>query len=382
MRASTAPRLAHGLWLATALLWVGSLVLILIDQPSGAVNWLLLAVPTATYATVGALVARRRFKNPIGWLFCAVALSLVLWMFALAYAQAGRGGRAGISALPGATTAAWIGILSPFVVLPMALPIFLLFFPDGHLRSRRWRAALAAVVLGCALMVVGVIGHIYQYSGTIPLTQPGWAARIPGIDRFIAAGLVLTLGAAFAALVSLILRFRSASQQERQPLRLLVMMLVAMAIATVVAFVTFFASGQTEWSWITVALAILVDSFGVLIGIPLATAAAVLTYGLYDVGVVMKKTVVYVVLVIFFVIILGLLSLMLTPLALIGTDPGEAVGRDVIIARILTGVGGFAVLLFLLFRPVKRLAKRLVYGRRSTPTQHWRWQRPRGGRAP
>lgn len=369
MTASTARRLAHGLWLATALLWVGSLVLILIDQPSEAVFWLLLAVPTATYATVGALVARARSENPIGWLFCAVALSLVLWMFALAYAQAGRGGLAGISTLPGATAAAWIGVLSPFVVLPVALPIFLLFFPDGHLRSRRWRAALAAVILGCALMVVGVIGQIYQYSGTILFT-PGWAARIPGTDRFIAAGLALTVVAAFAALVSLVLRFRSATPEERQPLRLLVIMLGAMAVATAIAVVTApLVSVVGDWLWITIALAILVDSFGVLIGIPLATTAAVLTYGLYDVGVVMKKTVVYVLLVIFFVILLGLLSLMLSPLAFIGTDTGEAVGRDVIVTRILTGVAVFALVLVFLFRPVKRLAKRLVYGRRATPSE-------------
>ncbi|MEX2421813.1 MAG: histidine kinase, partial [Actinomycetota bacterium] len=370
MTASTARRLAHGLWLATALLWVGSLVLILIDQPSEAVFWLLLAVPTATYATVGALVARRRPKNPIGWLFCAVALSLVLWMFALAYAQAGRGGRGGISTLPGAHAAAWIGVLSPFVVVPVALPIFLLFFPDGHLRSRRWRAALAAIVLGCALMVVGVIGQIYQYSGTIPLTPPGWATRIPGIDWSIATGLALTVGGAFAALVSLVLRFRSATPDERQPLRLLVIMLVAMAVATAIAVVTApLVSVVGDWLWITIALAILVDGFGVLIGIPLATTAAVLTYGLYDVGVVMKKTVVYVLLVIFFVILLGLLSLMLSPLAFIGTDTGEAVGRDVIVTRILTGVAVFALVLVFLFRPVKRLAKRLVYGRRATPSE-------------
>jgi len=365
MRASTTRRLAHGLWLATTLLWVGSLVMILIDQPSDAVVTLLLGLPTATYATVGALVARRRPENPIGWLFCAVALSLTLWMFGLAYAQAGLAGRPGFGSLPGAAAAAWIGVLSSFVVLPVALPMFLLFFPDGHLRSRRWRPALTVVVLGAALMVLGVIGDVYKYNGATPLFPPGWVARLPGIGAAFAVGLGLTVGMAFAGLVSLVLRFRAATDDERQHLRLLVVMIVAMAVATAIAIVTALASGGAEWSWITLIVAFLIDGFGVLIGIPLATAAAVLTYGLYDVGVVMQKTVVYVLLVIFFVILLGLLSLMLTPLAFLGTDTGEAVGRDVIVTRIVTGVAVFALVLVLLFRPAKRLARRLVYGRRA-----------------
>jgi len=365
MRRMTAPSartLVRGLWIATALLWASSLVMVLIDRPSDAAAPVLLALPASVYAIVGGLVARRHPDNPIGWIFCAVGLSLVLWVFGLAYARAGLGHEAGLGSLPGAAAAAWLGTLSSLAVLPVALPTFLLLFPDGHLRSRRWRAALAVVFLGGSLMVLSAIGTIREYSGTIPLVAPGSVARLPGIDGAFALGLALVGVAAFAGLAALVLRFRSATDEERQSLRLLVVMIVVMAVATVIAIVTIFGSGQADWSWIPFILTALVDAFGILIGIPVATAAAVLTYGLYDVGVVMKKTVVYVVLVVFFVVMLGLLSLMLSPITFVGISDG---GGEATIARVVTPVAVFAIVAVFLFRPMKRLARRLVYGKRS-----------------
>jgi signal transduction histidine kinase len=366
MKASNARRVAHGLWIAMALLWVSSLVMILVDRPSDAAFIVLIGVPAAIYAIVGGLVARRRPENPIGWLFSAVGFSLVLWMFGLAYAQAGLGGRPGLGSLPGAAAAAWVGLVSSFVVLPVALPTFLLIFPDGHLRSRRWRIALGAATLGGTLMVLGVVGEIEKYNGTTPLVPPRWVAELPGIRAAFAVGLALVVAAAFAGLGALVLRFRSSTHEERQPLRLLVVMIAAMGIASTLALVTALGSQGAEWSWIAILLAGLVDGFGVLIGIPVATAAAVLTYGLYDVGVVMKKTVVYVVLVIFFVILLGLLSLLLLPLAFLGSSDAIPSERELVIARIATAVAVVALVLVFTFRPVKRLARRLVYGRRAT----------------
>jgi signal transduction histidine kinase len=366
MKAPTARRLVHGFWIAVILLWVGALIIILIDRPSEIVLIVVLGITAAIYAFVGGLVARRRPENPIGWLFCGVSLSLAVWMFGQAYAQAGLGGRPGLGSLPDAAVAAWLGALSSVVVLP-ALPTFLLLFPDGHLRSRRWRVALAVVIVGGTLMVFGAIGQIDRYTGTVPLDPPGWAAGLPGVGGAFAVGLVFVGAGAFAGLAALVLRFRSATHDERQSLRLLVVMIVAMAIATTIALVTVLGSRGAEWSWLTIVLAVLIDGFGVLIGIPVATAAAVLTYGLYDVGVVMKKTVVYVVLVVFFVLLLGLLSLMVSPFAFVGSPDTAGGGeRELLIARILTTAAVFALVLVLTFRPVKRLARRLVYGRRST----------------
>jgi len=366
MQASTARRLAHGMWFGTLAIWLGALILELTTSPSDAIPMALLGLPIATYGSVGALVARRTPRNPIGWLFSAVGLAIAIWLFGLAYAAIGLDPGAGVGDLPGTAVAAWAGIVSLIGVLPIALPLFLLYFPDGRLPSRRWRPVLWAVGLGGVLLVVGTIGHSWVFD-PIFLFPPGWTRHVPGIEQAYVAGLIIVIATAFAGLLALILRFRESSAEQRQPLRLLVAVIVAMAVTTALAIVTVLASQGAEWSWIAIVLAILTDGFGVLVGIPLATAAAVLTFGLYDVGVVMKKTVVYVVLVVFFVILLGILSLLLSPLAFIGSQGvGGAGDRELLVTRIVTGVAVFALVLVLTFRPMKRLARRLVYGRRST----------------
>jgi signal transduction histidine kinase len=366
MRASTARRLAHGVWLATLVIWIVALILVFAIAPSDAIPMALLGLPMATYASVGALVARSGPRNLIGWLFTWVGLALALWMFGSAYAQFGLGGASGIGDLPGAATAEWTGVVALIAVLPVALPVFLLIFPDGHLRSRRWRPVAWVVALGGVLLVLGTFGQVWVFDPLV-LFPPRWVAEIPGIDLAYDAGLILVVATAFAGLLALVLRFRGSTAEQRQPLRLLVAVIVAMAFTTALAIVTVLGSQGAEWSWVAIVLAILTDGFGVLIGIPLATAAAVLTFGLYDVGVVVKKTVVYVVLVILFVLLLALLSLLVSPLAFIGSpQTGGAGDRELLIARILTTAAVFTLVLVLTFRPVKRLARRLVYGRRAT----------------
>jgi signal transduction histidine kinase len=366
MKASKARALAHGIWLGTLGIWAIALIIVIAISPSDAVPMALLGLPMLTYASVGALVARTSPGNLIGWLFSSVGLALSLWMFGSAYAQIGLEGSSGIGDLPGATAAAWSGVLASIAVLPVALPVFLLTFPDGRLRSRRWRPVAWAIALGSVLLVVGTVAQTWKFDPLV-LRPTRWVTEIPAIDHAYDAGLFLVFGTAFAGLLTLVLRFRESSAEQRQSLRLLVGMIVGMAFATALAIVTVLASRGAEWSWIAIVLAILTDGFGVLIGIPLATAAAVLTFGLYDVGVVVKKTVVYVVLVIFFVLLIGFLSLLLSPLAFIGSRGVEGGGeRELVIARIATGVSIAVLVLVLTFRPMKRFARRLVYGRRAT----------------
>jgi hypothetical protein len=365
MTASGARRLAHGIWIATAVLWLVALILTVVDSPEEAVGVGLLVVPLAIYATLGALVARSHPANPIGWLFSAVGLTFALAVWGPAYAQAGLRGAAGLGDLPGAALATWIGVVCGSALVFVALPTFLLLFPDGHLRSKRWRVALWFVALAGALLLTGVLAHVEDYAVRL-LVTPGWTEWIPNPQAIYIAGVVLIFATSFAGIASLILRYRSASLEERQPLRLLVVMAIAMAIATSLAIVTVLAGRAAEWTWIAFVLAFLVDGFGVMIGIPVATAAAVLTYGLYDVGVVMKKTVVYVLLVGFFVVLLALLALMLSPLAFIGVSDTGAEDPQALASRIVTSVAVFVLVAFFLFRPLKRLARRLVYGKRSS----------------
>ena len=139
-------------------------------------------------------------------------LSLALWMFGHAYAQAGLGGRPGLGSLPGAAAAAWVGAPQLGRGPARALPTFLLIFPDGHLRSRRWRIALAGrdprrrahgPRRGRA--------RSRSTTGRRPLDPPGWAAELPGIRRSVRRRARPRGGSERSpAWRALVLRFRSA----------------------------------------------------------------------------------------------------------------------------------------------------------------------------
>jgi signal transduction histidine kinase len=353
-----ARRLAHGLWISTSLLFAAAVVLGFIEDLSGTLPMVLAGLPIAMYATVGALVARRRLDSPIGWLFCGIAMSLAIWVFGLSYAGFGGVAGVGFGTLPGAATAAWIGILAPVLVLPVALPAFLLVFPDGNLRSGRWRLAMWAAVLGGVFVCLGVASTIDRYSGALPMTTPGWLGRVPFTDGFLAIGVLLAAGAALAGLFSLAFRFREAEGERRHQLRLLLWILVAMAVPPLLVI---------PLQWFGLILVFLVDGGGILFGIPAATAIAVLTFGLYDVGVVLKKTIVYGLIVVFLTIFAVLVVFFLSPIGLLGTDAGPGSTSGLVAARIVSGLTFVALTVAATWRLTRRMARRIVYGKRATP---------------
>jgi len=355
---------AHGLWLATGVLWVASLALVLAASPTRGSDLTLVLVatiPMGVYASVGALVARASPGNPIGWLLVWIGLAVAIWMFTLSYAQIGIQPGETIGDLPAALPIAWLGVLALPAGTPVVLPVLLLIFPDGRLRSRRWRPVLWIAGLGGALMLFGALWMRWDLDPVLlsPLIGDG------RVDQFLPTGLLIVVLTSFAGVLALILRFREADAERQQPMRLLVWVLVAMTAATAVALSVNLIPNAPEWLWFLLLIAIIVDGAGILLGIPLAAAAAVLTFGLFDVGVVIKKTVVYVALVIVFLVVLGLVVAVFNPVGLIGR--GSTGETEATILRIAT-IGSVTLLvLVLVFRPVKHLAGRLVYGKRSTP---------------
>jgi len=364
MEARRARRVAHGLWLTTGVLWVASLALVLAASPTRGSDLTLVLVatiPMGVYASVGALVARASPGNPIGWLLVWIGLAVAIWMFTLSYAQIGIQPGETIGDLPAALPIAWLGVLALPAGTPVVLPVLLLIFPDGRLRSRRWRPVLWIASLGGALMLFGALWMRWDLDPVLlsPLIGDG------RVDQFLPTGLLIVVLTSFAGVLALILRFREADAERQQPMRLLVWVLVAMTAATAVALSVNLIPNAPEWLWFLLLIAIIVDGAGILLGIPLAAAAAVLTFGLFDVGVVIKKTVVYVALVIVFLVVLGLVVAVFNPVGLIGR--GSTGETEATILRIAT-IGSVTLLvLVLVFRPVKHLAGRLVYGKRSTP---------------
>jgi hypothetical protein len=286
--ARTRSLLAWSLWLATlaccagglvaALVWVRPLTAGLLAGVAGVA----LAYPLG-YGTVGLVVALRRPANPIGWLFSASGLVWALmisfepWLNSLLveHRPLGLAGQVAVVV----QEVGWV----PAIALGLALPLLLL--PDGRLRSRRWRLVVADMVVGGALLVVGVVlapGQLLN-DGPVPVDNPfalsGMAGKLATI--VVIAGVVLYAISMPAALIGLVLRFRSSRGAERQQLR----WVVAGAAAAAAGLV---AGANVPQQ--TVISSIL---YAMVLCIPLGLAVAVLRYRLWDLDRLVSRTVTY-----------------------------------------------------------------------------------------
>jgi hypothetical protein len=234
-----------------------------------------------SFATVGALVATRRPRNPVGWIMLVVALSFAAGGASLRFVPAADAPAAEVSA--GATLAAW---LTTWIwVLGSALPatFLLLLFPDGRLPSRRWRPLAWFAGLGIVLAVGGLAltpGRLDE----VLIENP---VGVPGADTAAAVGAFMLPVAGVASVASLVFRYRAATREMRQQLKwitwaaaLVAVVLVAVAVIELVV--------RPESSDFGNGLA----SLG-LAAVPLAMGVAILRHRLYDVDVVINRTLVY-----------------------------------------------------------------------------------------
>jgi hypothetical protein len=239
------------------------------------------------FASIGLLLGLRRPANPIGWLYGAAGLvwSLELpgtpWVEHLVRVH---------RPLPlAAQLAATFGdvVWAPAVSLGVTLPLLLL--PEGRLRSRRWRLAVAASLSGALLILVGALkpGQLTSLPLANPLALPGWAGT--GAQLADTVGGALHTGALVAALVCVALRFRAARGVERQQLRWVAAgaAVGVLGLLTVTALLVGGALfGFGSGAWVLVALVALPC-------LPAAVAVAVLRYRLWDLDRLVSRTVTY-----------------------------------------------------------------------------------------
>jgi signal transduction histidine kinase len=249
-----------------------------------------------------------------------------------------------------------MGLVSSLGWLVGIFPVILflpLLFPDGHLPSRRWLpfACLCAAVL-VFLGVLLLFGQdtLSGSSDDAVIANPFFMPGLAGLEIPDAVFAVSLIGLLLGSVVSLVLRFRRSSGVERQQIKW-----VALAVA--------FLASSFVLSTVASAIGLnedLIDSVvsGIaFITLPVAVAVAVLQYHLYDLDVVVKKALVAGALVLLviaaYAAVVGLLGVI--------TSGNESSGSVFIVA----------LLLGLAFRPVtrfaRRIADRVVYGRRATP---------------
>ena len=300
------------------------------------------------FAVVGWFVAGHRPRNPIGWLFMAEALAFSVAVATKNYASYHT--RANPH-LPAAAWLDWIGGIAGSLFYVFAL--VLLVFPDGSLPSRRWRPLAGLIIVGESVLVV-----ISALSGAA-LSSQGSSVSSPvnviplsaanAIQQFVQTLLIpITIAAASGCVV----RYRRSSAEVRHQIKWFayagLLMSVCMLIFGIVVnnpLVGFVAVGPF---------------------VPIATGIAIMKYRLYDIDIVIRRTIVYAAMAafitaVYIVIVVGIGAIGSGTLAGSGSSPNLA------LSIVATAVVAIA------FQPVRervqRLASRLVYGRRATPYQ-------------
>jgi hypothetical protein len=279
------------------------------DLSAYSISSIPVAVAVISAATVGAVLAVRRPRHPVGWLLLALGLSQALHDLGYAYTRHGLVARPG--SLPGAAYLA--GLTNGLVVTWVACAGFvLLLTPTGKLPSPRWRwwARIAAAAAGVWLL--GSTVHPAPLYPEYPdIGNPLGVPALSGpLNALIAAALVVLIALIVGA-VSLLLRFRRARGVERQQLRWLAWG-AAVAATALVAAIGALILQDNDFALMTVAIGI---SAAVL---PLSTGAAILRYRLYDLDRIISRTVAY-----------GLLTLLLVGgYAAVVLGLGQLLGRD------------------------------------------------------
>jgi hypothetical protein len=286
-------------------------------------------------ATVGAVLASRRPRHPVGWLLLALGLSLNASGVAEAYADYGLLARPG--ALPAARSVA-LYLPATIVTALTCLGFVLLLTPTGSLPSPRWRwwAWVAAAAPVISLLAITLAPR--------PFGQPYQATENPLDLRGLGGALLLTYQLAFgvtnlavvAAAGSLVVRFRRARGTERQQLRWVALAAALVSATAVVVLAALAVESPALLGW----------AAGVCVAIlPVAIGAAILRYRLYDLDRIISRTLAY-----------GLLTLLLG-----GGYVGVVLGLGQLLGRNSTlVVAGATLAVAAVFQPARRRIQQAV----------------------
>lgn len=280
------------------------------------------------YAAAGALVAWRHPENAVGWLLLGVALTISLMVGGDTYVIP--------HAYPGYVAVAWVTGWLFNVWFALVVAFLPLVYPTGRLLSRRWRVVwwFETAILVTGVLLVGFTPGELPVTGTV---ENPWGVHGTG-QKVIAALEPWVLAATTVAVllpgVSLVLRFRRSRGAERQQLKwfafaclLVVGGLALSGLASVVPGRWSNAFNDLGWS---------VFLFSAILGIPLATGIAILRHRLYDIDLVIHRTLVYgsltAALATAYIGSILLLRLVLSPLA--GTSDLEVAGSTLLVAAL------------------------------------------------
>ena len=280
----------------SVIVFVAGIPLYMLTSPAGVtgtIGELLGGSLFLAFPVVGALIAARRPRNPIGWILLADGL---LWNLSGTMDYYSDYGAASSGSLPFvvgmATINNWLWV--PAVGL-LGTYAFLLF-PDGKLPSRRWLPL--AWLSGAMIVLVGIQVGLTpgQLEGLEGVRNPWGVLVFPWMKSMPYLLVPLFLLCMVLSVFSLVLRFRRSRGEKRQQIKWIAfgaslvgfLYLIAMLGSIVYPQETWFAPGSPRWLIVLEYAALL--SFPV---IPTAIGFAVLRYRLYDIDVVINRALVY-----------------------------------------------------------------------------------------
>ena len=277
---------------------------------------------------VGALIVWRQPGNWAGWIFLITGAPFPLLTLGQSLVILGLKGDPGSVPLVGL----W-ATLGEYALYPIALlPLLFLLYPDGHAPSRRWRWAVVGLVGGTAIALLGFLLRPGPYNNWIedgilfenPLGIDALAGIAPHIITF---GTVIALVSALSTVVAVRQRFKRAVGEERQQMRWLAFVASLAGFFFVMQWIIgiagdiFFPDENAPIFEVFLGL----TAFTIVLGVPAAYLVAIFRHGLWNLDVVMKKTVQYGIVVVGLTAGVGLVLLMV-PALFVGIDGGPRPG--------------------------------------------------------
>jgi hypothetical protein len=249
--------------------------------------WVVIALAASSF--VGALIVGKHPRHPIGWMFSAAPLFFAASFIARQYAIMALVVAPGT--LPFGQAMAWFGFWLEIPAIAVFILFLPLFFPDGHLPSARWRpvASGAAAAVAVTVLITMVAPDTYAGAGYPSIRNPIGLDAYQGIFDAIGValqGLLLVIVAVGA--VALFSRVRGADADERRQIKWFA---YAGAIFVITFVVDAFARFVPSLLGVTDILAGIA-----LTAVPAAVGIAILRNRLYDIDLIINRTVVYVLL--------------------------------------------------------------------------------------
>lgn len=233
-------------------------------------------------ASVGAVIAVRRPRNPIGWLMLGIGTFQVLGDVSGSFAVYALITQPGV--LPGGLWVAWI---AQWIWIGQFTGLFfiLLVYPTGHLLSRPWRyVAYVGIVIIAVFALLNALSKELAIGNRPSLptfANPLGVGDLEGLLPPVIFPIILAslIGILLPALASLVIRFRRARGDERQQLKWFTYA-ASIAVSTIPLSIVF-----GDWA----------ETFSniVFLALPLAIGVAILKYRLYDIDLLVNRTLVY-----------------------------------------------------------------------------------------